>query len=347
MRARLEGVPMNDTTHSDLTAELESMEGWVAPAVSPLEQLPPLVPEARWTSTSLAVPLIAASQAFYSEWTVLQGEAPYAIYHYTDAEGLSAILEGGRIWASDLLYLAGSRESDYVCEMVRQQITRRWNRADPLVNEFCEKAVVALDPSQWQRSIFAACFCENGDALGQWRAYAGPRGGYAVGLRTAALTGRYAITALRRVIYDSERQQGLIDGLIERAVLLLRSTQARGSDSVGLVLEFLADHVAELIACFKPPAFKDDHEWRMLLVADTAYPGEALSRVHFRHAGGHIVPYVEFDVSPRMGGDTSPIAEVICGPLERAELSARAIHLLLKKRAISGARVRASALSLR
>jgi hypothetical protein len=149
------------------------------------------------------------------------------------------------------------------------------------------------------------------------------------------------------VIYDAERQQGLIDGLIERAVLLLRSTQARGSDSLGLVLEFLADHVAELIACFKPPAFRDDHEWRLLLVADTAYPGEALSRVYFRHAGGHIVPYVEFDVSPRMGGDTSPIAEVICGPLERAELSARAIHLLLKKRAISGARVRASALSLR
>ena len=45
--------------------------------------------------------------------------------------------------------------------------------------------------------------------------------------------------------------------------------------------------------------------------------------------------------------DASPIAEVICGPLERAELSARAIQLLLKKRAIAGARVRASALALR
>jgi hypothetical protein len=38
---------------------------------------------------------------------------------------------------------------------------------------------------------------------------------------------------------------------------------------------------------------------------------------------------------------------VICGPLERAELSARAIELLLKKRAVTGARVRPSALALR
>jgi hypothetical protein len=338
---------MNDTTDGDLTAELEKLDNWAPSAAPPREPLPPLVPEAHWTSTQLAVPLIASSQAFYADWTALQGEAPYAIYHYTDAAGLSAIVEGGRIWASDLLYLAGSRETDYVCDMVRDQIRRRWNRADALVNEFCEKAVAALDPTQWQRSIFAACFCENGDALGQWRAYAGPRGGYAVGLRTGALTGRYAVTALRRVVYDAERQQGLIGGLLDRAILLLRSTQSHGPESMALILEFLADHLVELIACFKQPAFKEDREWRLLLVANTAYPGEALSQVRFRRAGGHIVPYVEFDIAPRAGGDASPIAEVICGPLERAELSARAIQLLLKKRAIGGARVRASALALR
>jgi hypothetical protein len=338
---------MNDTTDGQLTDELEQLDNWESPAAPVLEPLPPLVPEARWTSTQLAVPLIASSQAFYADWTALQGEAPYAIYHYTDAAGLSAIIEGGRIWASDLLYLAGSRETDYVCDLVREQIRRRWNRADALVNEFCEKALAALDPSQWQRSIFAACFCENGDALGQWRAYAGPRGGYAVGLRTGALTGRYAVMALRRVVYDAERQQGLIGGLLDRAILLLRSAHARGPESLPLILEFLADHVVELIACFKQPAFQDDREWRLLLVADTAYPGEALSQVRFRRAGGHIVPYVEFDVSPHVGGDASPIAEVICGPLERAELSTRAIQLLLKKRAIGGARVRASALALR
>jgi hypothetical protein len=305
------------------------------------------VAQAHWTSTQLAVPLIANSQAFYADWTALQGEVPYAIYHYTDAGGLNAILEAGRIWASDLLYLAGSRETDFACDLVREQIRRRWNRSDALLNEFCEKAQAALDPIGWQRSIFAACFCENGDALGQWRAYAGPRGGYAVGLRTATLTSRYAVTALRRVVYDPERQEALVGGLLDRAIMLLRSPQARGAESLDSILEFLADHLVELIACFKQVAFREDREWRLLLVADTAYPGEALSQVRFRRAGGHIVPYVELDVAPRVGGDASPIAEVICGPLERAELSTRAIQLLLKKRAIAGARVRSSALALR
>lgn len=326
------------------------MDDWTRegePAPPPPEPLAPLVPQAHWTSTQLAVPLIADSQAFYAEWTALQGEAPYAIYHYTDAAGLNTILESGRIWASDLLYLAGSRETDYACDLVREQIRRRWNRADALLNAFCEKASAALDPINWQRSIFAACFCENGDALGQWRAYAGPRGGYAVGLRTAALSGRYAVSAMRRVVYDTERQQALIGGLLDRAILLLRSPAARGSESMDLILEFLADHLTELIGCFKQPAFNEDREWRLLLVADTAYPGEGLSEVRFRRAGGHIVPYVELDVTAHIGADASPIAEVICGPLERAELSARAIQLLLKKRAISGARVRSSALALR
>lgn len=328
------------------------MDDWEPPAEadSPLEPLRPLVAEARWTSAHLAVPLIADSHAFYAEWTALQGQAPYAVYHYTDASGLNDILESGRIRASDLLYLAGSRELDYVRDLVRTHIRQRANVSDPVLREFCAKADAALDPLGWQRSLFAACFCENGDSLGQWRAYAGPRGGYAIGLRTAALTGsggRYHGAALRRVIYDPERQRALVEGLLDRAMALLRASGSGGAAAIDVVLEFLADHMIELIAAFKQPAFREDSEWRLLLIADTAYAGETLSEVCFRRAGGHIVPYVELDVSPRVGAGAPPIAEVICGPLERAELSARAIALLLKKRAVTGARVRPSSLALR
>jgi hypothetical protein len=321
-----------------------------AQAEPPLEPLQPLVAEARWTSSHLAVPLIADSHAFYSDWTALQGQAPYAVYHYTDAGGLNDILESGRIWASDLLYLAGSRELDYARDLVRTHIRQRANVSDPVLREFCEKAEAALDPLGWQRSLFAACFCENGDSLSQWRSHADVRGGYAIGLRTSALTnsgGRYHSAALRRVIYDPERQKALIDAMLDRAMVLLRSSGSGGAAAIDVVLEFFADHMIELIASFKQPAFREDNEWRLLLIADTAYAGETLSEVRFRRAGGHIVPYVELDVSPRAGGGTSPIAEVICGPLERAELAARAISLLLKKRAVTGARVRPSVLALR
>ena len=165
----------------DIDAEIEEWRRQSEAENPAREPVSPLVTDARWTSTDIAVQLIADSQAFYADWTVLQGQAPYALYHYTDASALNEIIESGRLHASDLLYLAGSRETDYVRDLIRDQIGRRWNRADALVSEFCERAEAALDPFTWDRSIFAACFCENGDALGQWRAYAGPRGGYAIG----------------------------------------------------------------------------------------------------------------------------------------------------------------------
>jgi len=329
---------------------MESIDETVEISTPPLiDLLHPLIPDARWTSSRLAVPLLANTQAFYADWTALQGETPYAVYHYTDAAGLNSILESGRIWASDLLYVAGSRETDFVCDLIRAQLKARANVSDPLLREFFERSQELLDPRTWQRSVFATCFCQNGDALGQWRAYAGPRGGYAIGMRTQALTepsNRYPTVALRRVIYDPDRQAAILSSLLDRAMFALRSPDAQADGAVDAVLEFVADHLVELVACFKHAAFREDEEWRLLVVADTAYAGEGLSHVRFRHAGGHIVPYIEIDVSPH-SGVAPPIAEVICGPLERADLSTRAIELLLKKRALTGARVRASALALR
>jgi hypothetical protein len=332
---------------------MDDMTQWDQPATEvtpPPEPLRPLVKEARWASTRFAAQLIADSHIFYADWTALQGQAPYAIYHYTDAIGINNILESGHVWASDMLYLAGSRELDYVRDLVREHISQRWNGNDALLREFCARADEALDPGSWQRSIFAACFCENGDSLAQWRAYAGPRGGYAVGVRTALIEadgGRYPPAHLRRVVYDPERQNALIAGLLDRALALLKSVDAGRAEAIEIVLEYLADHLAELVASFKQPAFREDQEWRLVLVADTTYPDEGLARVRFRTAGGHIVPYVSLDVSPAGGLASSPIAEVICGPLERADLSARAIQLLLKKRSVTSARVRPSALALR
>ena len=338
-----------DITDETLAIDMTD-EALEIPAPPPLEPLPPMVPEARWTSSRLAVQLLANTQAFYADWTALQGQAPYAVYHYTDAAGLNAILESGRIWASDLLYLAGSRETDHVRDWIRDHLRKRAHVSDARLREFCEKAEARLDPRSWQRSIFATCFCQNGDALGQWRAYAGPRGGYAVGLRTQALTyggGRYPGLALRRVIYDPDRQNAILSSLLDRAMFALRSPEGESDDAMEVVLDFVADHLVELVACCKHAAFREDEEWRLLVVTDTSFPGQGLAQVRFRHAGGHIVPYMELDVSSHGGPEPSPIAEVICGPLERAELSARAIELLLKKRAITGARVRPSSLALR
>lgn len=325
---------------------------WIPPPEQqPVEPIRPLVQEARWTSSPLAGQLMTDSNAFYADWSPLQLQPPYAIYHYTDGAGLKGILETGRLWASDMLYFDRSREANYVYGLVREQLRNRWSPTDTPVAEFCVQAEAALDPRRWTRSVFLACFCDDGDSLTQWRTHAGD-GGYALGLRTASVESvgvRFQRAALRRVIYSAEQQSTAVQLLLERALAVIRAAGSGTADeraaTLAVVLDFLADHVIEFVASFKRPTFQQEAEWRLAVVLDTGYAGEGTGQVQFRVANGHPVPYVELDVSPRGGPGASPVAEVICGPVERGDLAARSIQILLKSRGHAGVRVRSSALT--
>lgn len=326
---------------------------WIPPPEQqPVEPIRPLVQEARWTSTPLAAQLLTDSNAFYADWSPLHLQPPYAIYHYTDGAGLKGVLETGRLWASDMLYFDGSREVSYTYGLIREQLRNRWSATDTVLADFCVQAEAALDPRRWARSLFTACFCADGDSLTQWRTHAGD-GGYAVGLRTATLEGvgvRFQRAALRRVIYSAEHQNAAIRELLDRAVAVVRAAGSGTADeragTLAIVLEFLTDHMIEFVASFKRPTFRQEAEWRLVVVLDTGYAGEGAGQVYFRVAHGHPVPYVELDVSPRGGPGAAPVAEVVCGPIELGELAARSIQILLKSRGHAGIRVRNSALTL-
>ena len=331
-------------------------DDWPSPLTEPLPEPPvepirPLVEEARWSSAPMAEQLLHDSQAFYADWSALHASPPYAIYHYTDAAGLTDILESGLLRASDLLYLNGSREMRYTYRLIREQLRTRWSAADPVLGEFCVQAETALDPRNWDRNLFLACFCEDGDALTQWRAHS-REGGYALGLRTIALDSvgvRNHRAALRRVIYSVDRQKALIERMLDRATNVARQVAvqpAAEQDAASVTLfEFLADHALELAACFKAPAFQQEAEWRLAVALDTSFAGEGTWQVKFNVEAGHPVAYVELDISPKAGSSKSPVAEVVCGTLDRGTLAARSIGLLLKSRGNASARVRSSTLS--
>ena len=333
---------MEDTTDSEWTPP---------PEPEPVEPLRPLVEEAHWSSGPAAEPLLLASQAFYAEWSPLHANAPYAVYHYTDAAALKGILETGRLWAADMLYLGASREVSYAYGVIRDHLHKRLTPSQRSVADFVVRAEAALDPRRWNRSLFVACFCEDGDALSQWRAHAGD--GYSLGLRTAVLDTvgvRVQNASLRRVVYDAEQQSALLQRLLDRALAVVSGATSAPEDEraaiENAVLEFLIDHTIEFVASFKPPTFREEAEWRLAVALDTGYVGEGTYQVQFRVDAGHPVPYVELDISPRGGPTASPVAEVVCGPIDRGDLAARSIRLLLRSRGNSSARVRSSALTL-
>jgi hypothetical protein len=328
--------------------------GW-EPAAPLLEEtvepLRPLIQEARWTSSLVAEQLLTDSEAFYAEWSPLHAQPPYAIYHYTDTTGLKGVLESGLLRATDVTYLDASREIAYAYGLFREHLRKRWRSNDPLVSDFCLQAELALDPRRWTRNLFIACFCENGDSLTQWRTH-GTDGAYAIGLRTATLDSvgvRMQRAELRRVVYPAEQQNALLLRLLDRAVSVVRSAHSlpepERAGVVAVVVEFLADHFIELVASFKRPHLQEELEWRLVIALDPIYVGERTWQVQFAARDGHPVPYVELDVSPRGGPAASPVAEVVCGPIDRSDLAARSIQLLLRSRGNASARVRHSALT--
>jgi hypothetical protein len=335
---------MSETQDNDWMPEAPVLEETVEP-------LRPLIQEARWTSSLVAEQLLADSEAFYAEWSPLHAQPPYAIYHYTDTTGLKSVLDSGQLRAADVAYLDGSREIGYAYGMFREQLRKRWRSNDPLLGDFCLQAEMALDPRRWTRNLFIACFCEDGDALTQWRTH-GTDGAYAIGLRTGVLDSvgvRQQRAELRRVVYSAERQNALLQHMLDRAVTVVRSAHSLPEQEragvIAVVVEFLADHFIELVASFKRPNLQEELEWRLAIALDPIYAGERTWQVQFAARGGYPVPYVDLDVSPRGGPTASPVAEVVCGPIDRSDLAARSIQLLLKSRGNASARVRHSALT--
>ena len=154
---------------------------------------------------------------------------------------------------------------------------------------------------------------------------------------------------LRRVVYSAQQQNELLHHLLDRAVSIVRSAHSLPEPErlgvVAVVVEFLADHFIELVASFKRPNLQEEQEWRLAIALDPNYVGERTWQVQFAARGGHPVPYVELDISSPGGPGATPVAEVVCGPIERSDLAARSIQLLLRSRGNASARIRHSALT--
>ena len=314
-----------------------------------VEPLRPLIQEARWTSSLVAEQLLADSEAFYTEWSPLHAQPPYAVYHYTDTAGLKGILESGHLRAADVTYLDDSREIGYAYGLMREHLRKRWRSNDQLVGDFCLQAELALDPRRWTRNLFIACFCENGDALTQWRTH-GTDGAYAIGLRTGALDSvgvRLQRAELRRVVYSAEQQNALLQHCWIAAVNVVRAAHglARAgacrrrrcrSSSSSPITSSSWWRASSARTCRK----SSSGVWPLRSIR--SMPASARGRCSSLRA---MAIRCRMSISMFLraaAGRTSPVAEVVCGPIERSDLAARSIQLLLKSRGNASARIRHS-----
>jgi hypothetical protein len=300
--------------------------------------------------------LIPIEEAFLGRLT--RGQPPDTIFHYTTADGLLGIVKSNRLWASDVLYMNDSTEVEYGRNLIIEVAAAVAGETKcELARTLCESIDTVLYPvGLIGGGFYAACFCEEGDLLSQWRGYSGGIGGYSVGLEVRNLR-RWGSEkspdrrfVLRPVEYDPAAQMDLIRAFlleIDAALAqLLDSDQAAIEQNVhAIAYATIQRQMLECMLTMKNPVFKDEREWRLIL-SRSGFSREPEATVDYRATRSFIVPYVALDLTP-MGPEVVehvpahaqadaraynriPLKTVVVGPSTHPEAAAASIRTMLR-----------------
>ena len=260
------------------------------------------------------------------------------LFHYTTATGLLGILGSSvppgdlALWATDLRFLNDEQELDYARDQLSLAVDALSNpAADPghslhHTEESFGKAfdtykeLILKDLESYGFPVYAACFCESGDLLSQWRAY-GADHGYAIELareplEAAAdgLPGDSRNHMLTQVHYGHEAAAAVMSIAQQHVV------QDTNLGSPGVHAHLMAARLTALLAGVKHPAFRQEREWR--LIAGFESPG--WEEVKFRSTEVAIVPYIE------VGFPRSAVLSIRVGPGRHTQLREQGVRRLLR-----------------
>ena len=300
---------------------------------------------------------LASLKTKYSEWETAWKQRHDSVedkvlYHYTNATGLLGIIDKQQLWASNAAFLNDSTELVYIHDALTEVLydlkTTYVGGAEPDLRDSSSlrahamiSVLETLLPS-WPGTIFdvyVSCFCSDGDLLSQWRGYPSAGGGYALGLRAASLP--HGRGLLRQVIYDPETQRQILHDLLSPILEAVASadypTEDEGIDTLrSLLVDRMGPVTASIVECgfcFKHPGFKEESEWRLVILRsrDPKYrPNDPPPLIRATPTG--LLPYLARSL------EKDAIAKVIVGPGSEPTLAADAAVQLLANAGYENAR---------
>lgn len=263
------------------------------------------------------------------------------IYHYTSIEGFMGILDSRSLWFTDYSYLNDRKELCHGIDVIR--------RVAGEIQEQSSNAKTCKLLSSWQdnlqtidNGVWIASFSSDGDSLSQWRAY----GGIAIGfdIHSILLNANYVF--VHPVVYNEHSQHELAK------IYLNHLCQAYSEDISTNLLEQTPNlyheknQFVELASIFKDSSFRDEHEYRAVLIEHsrlTESVGLKKPKKHFRHTNGHIIPYVSSNEIYPLDGQKSTLEfeEIVLGP-NSDEMLERGIREMLVDHGMGGVSIKRS-----
>ena len=214
------------------------------------------------------------------------------LYHYTSAQSLLYILEGGSIWSSKIQYMNDSKEFSHAIDIANRYISRyKTKNSDKVSSNIGNKISEILERIS-NMNIFVACFSEVPDSLGQWRGYCPPSLGYCIGFNSEELEAQAMEQGflLHRCIYDVAEKERVVSHWVTALIKTLSKAYTSEQDLEAFFWQHGRAYVDEFIgiaSVMKHEAFSDEKEWRLISMVSSDN-----QRMGLRVGKSMLIPYV-------------------------------------------------------
>lgn len=260
-------------------------------------------------------------------WKNVHRDLPREIFHYTDATGLSGIVRTGKMWATHANYHNDLQEFKYARTVISQRFKDRIERSTPSeatrLNQLHERYESHASISESMADAYMVCFCEDGNLLSQWRAYAANGDGFALGFDPRhlmeSLNADFApYSKMFKVIYDPEEQREFIDLAMDQLL------EALNNGDTQTILDQVASVFSEMACSFKHKAFAEEREWRLVHI-----PAPNNCAIDVRISNGRLLPFAMIPICAP--DERPPYFAVKHGPTLESKNTTKAIQILLSK----------------
>ncbi len=257
--------------------------------------------------TSMSGPQERLREYLFEQARHLAGDVPMALYHYTSAEGMKAILRSGTLRAYNLGQMNDTAEARYAVSVMRAHIDRRFAvEANPDALELF--AVIRQQFGGVQLpNLFVLSFTTDCDEPGMWRLYADRGRGFGFAIPTAKAVSWAGDThngLFLKCSYDCAVLSKLCEQALDKILRIYLADIKAGvpKDAIPYAVGFL-ESVSWFAPGFKPDAWRDEKEWRFVFMWSDAN--------HQRSHDGRTFIALSLAVTPE---NPTPIVAVCAGP---------------------------------
>ena len=242
---------------------------------------------------------------------VLDNDKNYVIYHYTKPEKLLNILASGTLRFSNALYLNDKEEIAYsyklIVDLIYETPELNSDLFNKIQNHFSNKYKHIVDGYNDlvnKLEYFTTSFSTESDNLTLWNNYAKGKNytGYNIGFDKNKLVEEMDknnyLPIFGSVIYDKNKQVKIIHAIFKKWNMLFeRALKSKKTNEVKLfdILFELIDVLSIVSIFFKNPQFKNEHEYRIVIV--NVFGTLNSKPTNIVEKNGLFVPYLEYNFS--------------------------------------------------